>query len=180
MVRGRLPAPLSAMAFLLLPAFAYVLGDLHVLEESKKVTFCGSCHETMSPIVAAIQDDDETLAGRHFQIGAVSHADACYKCHSGYGIWGGVGAKTAGIMHMLNTVTGSYEFPLQPRRVFDIDSCRSCHAEAKPFRAVEIHRDPDMQAALLTGEMSCTGMCHPAAHPDWALNGASALRRTGG
>jgi hypothetical protein len=40
---------------------------------------------------------------------------------------------------------------------------------------VEAHQDPDMQQALLSGEMSCTGVCHPAAHPDWALEGAKAL-----
>ena len=47
LVRGRLPDALSSSVLLLLPLFAYVLGDLHLLEESKRVEFCGSCHETM-------------------------------------------------------------------------------------------------------------------------------------
>jgi len=174
MVRGRLPAALSTMALLLLPPFAYVLGDINLLEESKTVKFCGSCHETMSPIVTALHQDTETLAAIHFQRGRVSHADACYQCHSGYGIWGDVSAKTAGIMHMLHTVTGDFDYPLKPRATFDIDSCRGCHAAATNFRAVEAHQDPDMQQLLLSGEMSCTAVCHPAAHPDWALKGATA------
>lgn len=179
MVRGRLPSALSSMAFLLLPPFGYVLGDIHLLEESKTVTFCGSCHETMSPIVTALHEDTESLAAIHFQRGRVPHADACYRCHSGYGIWGDVGAKLAGVQHMLNTVTGDYDYPLKPRATFDIDACRDCHAGTTNFRAVEAHQDPDMQQALLAGEMSCTGVCHPAAHPDWALEGAKALAETG-
>lgn len=175
LVRGRLPPALSAMAFLLLPPFGYVLGDINLLEQSKKVTFCGSCHETMSPLLVALRQDEETLAAHHFRVGAVSHVDACYKCHSGYGIWGDVSAKMAGVEHMLHTITGGFDYPLEPRNEFDIDSCLSCHAEAVPFRAVDTHRDPDMQQALLAGEMSCTGVCHPPAHPDWALNGAAAL-----
>jgi len=90
-----------------------------------------------------------------------------------------MGAKFAGVQHMIHTVTGGYEYPLKPRATFDIESCRSCHATAKPFREVEAHQDADMQAMLLTGEMSCTGVCHPAAHPDWALNGAKALAKVG-
>lgn len=175
MVRGRLPAVLSSMAFLLLPPFAYVLGDIHLLEESKHVAFCGSCHETMSPLIAALKESPpETLAAIHYQRGRVSHVDACYQCHSGYGLWGDAHAKTAGVMHMLNTVLGNYDYPLEAR-AFSIDSCRNCHAAAENFRAVDAHQDPDMQQALLAGEMSCAGMCHPAAHPDWALNGAQAL-----
>jgi cytochrome c nitrite reductase small subunit len=175
MVRGRLPPAFSAMAFLLLPAFAYVLGDIHLLEESKKVTFCGSCHETMSPIVTELHEDTDTLAAIHFQRGRVSHVDACYQCHSGYGIWGGVHAKEAGILHMLHTVTGNYDYPLKPRAPFDINSCRGCHAGTTNFRAVEAHQDPDIQQSLLSGEMSCTGVCHPSAHPEAALNGATAF-----
>jgi len=54
---------------------------------------------------------------------------------------------------------------------FDIDSCLNCHARAATFRAVEAHQDPDTQQALFKREMSCTGVCHVAAHPDEALNG---------
>lgn len=177
MARGRLPSALSSMAFLLLPPFAYVLGDIHLLEESKTVTFCGSCHETMSPLVMALEHDTDTLAAIHFQRGRVSHVDACYQCHSGYGLWGDVSAKRAGILHMLHTVTGGYEYPLAPTKRFDINSCRGCHAGTVNFRAVDAHQDPDIQQSLLSGEMGCTGMCHPPPHPEWALEGAQALAR---
>lgn len=172
LIRGRMPAALSSSGLLLLPLFTYVLGDLLVLEESKKVAFCGSCHETMQPIVNAMRSDGDTLAASHYQRGAVPHDTACYSCHSGYGIWGDVSAKLAGVSHMVKTVTRNYTFPLEPAQAFDISSCLDCHAAAVPFRAVEVHGDPDIQQSLLSGEMGCSGVCHAAAHPPEALNGA--------
>ncbi len=174
LVRGRLPDALSYPVLLLLPLVAYLLGDLHVIEESKRVEFCGSCHETMSPLVEAMKTNDEYLAGIHFQRGAVPHETACYRCHGGYGLWGDARAKVAGFAHMLNTATGNYHFPIQKVGAFDIASCLDCHAQAAPFRASEVHRDPDLQQTLLAGEMGCVGLCHPAPHPEEALKGALA------
>jgi hypothetical protein len=48
LLRGSLPVALASPA-LLLPLFAYVLGDLFLLEESKREEFCGSCPETDGP-----------------------------------------------------------------------------------------------------------------------------------
>ena len=169
LVRGRLPTALLLPAFLL-PVGAFTLGYLFLLEESKSVTFCGSCHETMSPLVAALEYDDGLIASSHWRRGAVSHVTACYQCHSGYGIWGAVGAKRAGVMHMVRTITGDYQLPIQAKR-FDNASCLGCHAEAVPFREVEEHHDPDVQQELLSGASSCAGECHEAAHPEEALWG---------
>lgn len=174
LVRGRLPSALSMVSLFLLPVFTYLLGNLYLLEVSQKVSFCGSCHETMSPILDAIESDGSTLAAAHFQRGAVSREHACYQCHSGYGIWGGVHAKLAGVSHMWHTVTGNFEFPLQLHAPLNIDSCLNCHAQAVPFRSVEAHRDPGIQQMLLDRQMDCTGTCHPSAHPEAALHGAEA------
>jgi nitrate/TMAO reductase-like tetraheme cytochrome c subunit len=173
LVRGRLPAALGLTGAILVPVFAYVVGGFFVLEKSKSVRFCGSCHETMSPLVASLPEDNGSLASIHWQSGAVSHADACFQCHSGYGIWGTVDAKFAGVRHMILTVTGGYKYPLHARS-FDIASCLGCHAEAVPFRAQPAHQAPEVQQQLLAGELSCAGTCHPDAHPADALMGASA------
>ena len=174
LVRGRLPDALSVSALLLVPLFAYALGNLHLLEESKRVEFCGSCHETMSPLVEAMRSDGEYLSSIHYRRGAVPHDSACYRCHSGYGLWGDARAKFSGVMHMVRTVTGRYEFPLQKSGTFDIASCLDCHAQAAPFRAQEAHRDPDLQKSLLAGEIGCVGACHVDPHPPEALEGAAA------
>lgn len=173
LVRGRLSPPL-AMAGLILPAVAYALGALMVLEESKSVQFCGSCH-VMVPVTQHLKaPDDTSLAAIHYQRGLVPTAEACYTCHSGYGIWGTFDAKKAGVMHMLRALTKTYELPLKLNGTFDITSCLGCHAGAASFRAVEAHQAPNLQAALLDHSMSCTGACHPAAHPEEALKGGEA------
>jgi hypothetical protein len=171
LVRGRLSATLLLPA-LLLPVGAYGVGYLFTLEESKTVQFCGSCHETMSPLVQALAEDGESIASIHWQKGAVSHISACYQCHSGYGILGDVGAKMAGVQHMVRTVTGRYDLPISAHR-FDVRSCLGCHAQAVPFREVEEHQDPDIQQELLAGESGCTGDCHDVAHPESALWGVA-------
>lgn len=178
LVRGRLPSALSYSVLFLTPVFGYVLGNIHLIEESKNVKFCGSCHETMQPLVEAIQSDGTTLAASHYQRGAVSHKSACYQCHSGYGIWGGTQAKMAGVTHMLNTITGSYTHPLRLVGDFDIQSCLNCHAAARTFREVEAHQLPSIQEALLSSELRCTSTCHPPAHPPAALNGLAAWERS--
>lgn len=169
LVRGRLPAALAA-AGVLLPVGAYALGSFYMLEGSKQTSFCGSCH-VMTPLLASLDAEDGGLAGTHFARGLVPHDEACYTCHSGYGIWGGFDAKVAGVMHMVRTVTGRYELPLKVNAPFDIDSCLGCHAVTATFRDVEAHRNEELQKQLLAREMSCTGICHPPAHPAWALGG---------
>jgi len=179
LVRGRLLGPQRftgsyATAVLMIPAFAMVLGDLFLLEESKEVEFCGSCHTTMKPVVDAMRFDGDTLAAVHYRSGAVSHAKACYQCHSGYGLYGTVGAKLDGAKHMWRAATGDYSLPLSVHGPFDLDSCLNCHAAAEPFRAVDAHRDPELQQQLLDGELGCTGLCHAEAHPKYALQGEGA------
>jgi hypothetical protein len=171
LIRGGLPASYGVAA-VALPIAAYALGSLHLLEGSKDVAFCGSCH-VMTPILKSLQSNDGSLAATHYTRGLVSHEHACFTCHSGYGIWGGVDAKIAGVMHMVRTATGWYTLPLALNGPFDIDSCLGCHAFAPSFRAVEAHQDPDLQKQLLAREISCTGACHPAAHPESALNGGA-------
>jgi hypothetical protein len=125
----------------------------------------------MTPIVASLAKETDSLAATHYQRGRVSREQACFVCHSGYGIWGTLDAKVAGVRHMLKTAMRSYTFPIEHLGPFDIDACLNCHAQAAPFRAVDAHQDPDTQQALFKREMSCTGICHTAAHPDDALNG---------
>lgn len=174
LVRGRLPDALSYSGLLLLPLFGYALGNLNLLEESKRVEFCGSCHEPMAPLVEAMRADMPFLSSKHYRSGAVPHDSACYRCHGGYGLWGDAKAKFAGIRHMIHTVTGNYEYPLKKVGTFDISSCLDCHAQAAPFQSQKAHQDPNLQKMLLTGQIGCVGLCHPAPHPPQALEGPAA------
>jgi len=58
LVRGRLPVALAVPRVMLTPVFAYVIGSLFVFEKSKNVAFCSSCHQTMSPLVASLNQDN--------------------------------------------------------------------------------------------------------------------------
>jgi hypothetical protein len=176
---GRVTGSGFAAAAFLLPLFAYGFGAIDLTEEAKRVEFCGSCHATMPPLVESLSSEEESLAAIHYQRGAVSRVEACYTCHSGYGIWGTVAAKQSGLGHMWRTLTGNYAFPLEHKGPFDIDSCQNCHAGTKAFRDVEEHRDPELAQAMVDREIGCTGDCHPAAHPDSALNGTAQASTAG-
>jgi ferredoxin len=172
LIRGRVSRELGLAGLAVVPGFVLVLANLHVLDQSKSVRFCGSCHEPMAPIVASMIAANDSLASIHYQSGAAKSSDACYTCHSGYGLLGDFAAKRAGLTHMWHQLWGTYEYPLTLKRKFDIDSCLDCHRHAPKFRAVEAHSDKDLQAMLVSGEMTCTGTCHPSAHPAEALNGS--------
>jgi cytochrome c-type protein NapC len=177
LVRGQLPTALSGSALVLLPIFGYVLGNLHVLDESKSVEFCGSCHVTMPPLVESMRSGSENLAAVHYQRSAVSQKEACYVCHSGYGAAGDVSAKLAGMNHMLHTIMDSEHYPLRMRSRFDISSCLDCHSGSDEFRGVKGHKVLGTQMQLISGEMGCTGACHARAHSPAALNGTDSWER---
>ena len=174
LIRGQVAAELGLLGLVVAPAVAVLLSNLEVMNRSQEMKFCGSCHEPMAPVLASVVEPNDSLASVHYQSGAIKGETACYTCHSGYGILGDFAAKRAGLRHMWHELRGSYEYPLAMRRPFDIDACLDCHRHAPRFRAVALHTDPDTQKLLASREMSCTGACHPSAHPPEALNGSEA------
>lgn len=167
LVRGRLSDSLFAAGIVALPLVAYALANAVLLDRSKETQFCTSCH-TMEPVYRSTLADDGSLASFHVVNGATMRSKSCYTCHSGYGMQGDLGAKWAGVNHMIQTVLESYDYPIRMRGPYDIKSCLACHAESPGFRN-DVHASPEISSALLTGELSCTGACHPAAHPADAL-----------
>jgi hypothetical protein len=170
MIRGRVSESLLTMSLVTLPVLAFAVTGAVLVERSKETEFCVSCH-LMVPLRDTVTEQDPSLAGVHMTRGAVPTAQSCYTCHSGYGLQGDVQAKFAGLRHMAMELTGRYELPLTLHGDFDLKSCLGCHAEASGFRAQPAHVAPEIQTALLSGEMRCTGMCHPAGHPPEALTG---------
>ena len=173
LLRGRLGLKSAWSGIVILPLFAFTLEHSVFLQDAKHVEFCGSCHE-MKPIVASLAADDGSLAARHFALGALPSSEACYVCHSGYGVWGGLRAKAQGLGHMVRSATGTARFPLELYEPYDIRGCLDCHAHTTRFRAEGVHRMPGIQTTLLSREIGCTGSCHPAAHPIAALRGGRA------
>lgn len=172
LLRGRVSGEVGLFGLVGMPGVALLIANLVILDRSQEVVFCGSCHEPMAPLVASMKTPNESLASIHYQSGAIKGETACYTCHSGYGLAGDFAAKSAGLRHMWHELWGSYRYPLALNKPFDIDSCLDCHRHSPKFRAVPFHTDPDIQKALVSREMSCTGACHPSAHPAEALNGS--------
>ena len=174
LIRGYVSPELGLAGLVVVPGVALLLSNLETVSRSQEMSFCGSCHEPMAPVVASVIEANGSLASNHYQSGAIKGDTACYTCHAGYGILGGFQAKRAGIGHMWHELRGSYEYPLAMNRPFDIDACLDCHRHAPKFQAVSLHTDPDTQKLLASRELSCTGACHPSAHPPEALNGSGA------
>jgi hypothetical protein len=171
LVRGRLmPAAAATAGILFLPVAAYGLGALLLMEDLKQARFCGSCH-IMTPIVASLSAEGDSLAAVHYRRGLVSHEEACFVCHSGYGICGHRRRQDG--WHPTHAPHRGERLYVSDRAqgAFDINSCLNCHARSATFRAVEAHQDQDTQQALFKREMSCTGVCHSAGHPAEALMG---------
>ncbi len=173
LLRGRLSPLWGVIGVVMLPGLAFALGNLALMERSKSVDFCGSCHE-MAPVLEAVAGDGDSLAAIHYRAGFPSK-EACYVCHSGYGIWGAVGAKAAGVKHMWASLTGSIHYPLAIYEPFDYGSCLGCHAQSRDFRAAAVHDDPEIQSMLRSGELRCAGTCHAVAHPPEALQAPASV-----
>ena len=171
LVRGRLGETLFVTGVAFLPALAFALSDVVLMERSTQTEFCTSCH-LMQPVYESTVTENDSLASIHVTRGAVPTATSCYTCHSGYGMRGTMDAKLAGTRHMLHTVMGSYELPLKHHGTYNIDSCLSCHAESSRVGGGEAQAAHlAVEQPLLSGEMGCTGLCHPVAHPAEALTG---------
>jgi NapC/NirT cytochrome c family, N-terminal region len=176
LIRGHVGAEFGLLGLVVAPGVALLLANVEILNRSQEMEFCGSCHEPMAPLLASVLEPNGTLASNHYQSGAIKGETACYTCHSGYGILGDFAAKRAGLGHMWHEFRGSYDYPLAMNRPFDIDACLDCHRHAPKFRAVSLHTVPDTQKLLASRELSCTGACHPSAHPAEALNGLGTKR----
>jgi len=173
-MRGLLVGRLSVVAvgtgFAALPVVAFVLANAYLIEASMETRFCGSCH-VMEPIMREALAGGDQLAARHVALGAVPRREACYECHSNYGIWGTVQAKMSGVGHIVRNALNWYEFPLKINGTYPVTICLHCHAQSEKFRAQSVHTDPDTQKAFLDGSLGCTGACHPGPHSDAVLAG---------
>ena len=163
------PARLSSRAYhwllffclLVLPGIALTGTITSVMEETKTVKSCGSCH-VMQPFVNdMIKGESRTLAARHYQNRWIPQ-DQCYTCHSTYGLHGSFVAKSTAIRHWLLYVTGTWGDPIQHNGPYPNANCLACHANAQRFANGASHRA--LAADLATNRVSCL-QCHGPPHP---------------
>ncbi len=149
------------MGLLMLPIFAMLSAITTVMDETKTVASCASCH-VMDPFVHDMQDPNSaSLAARHFKNKWIGE-DQCYHCHTSYGIHGTLEGKRDGFRHWLLFVTSTFKEPMTFKGSYPNSNCISCHGGTPKFLAVESHRV--LQHKLTENETSCT-TCHGPVHP---------------
>ena len=152
------------VAFVVLSPLVYVLAFGLTIQGSKGVEFCNSCH-VMNQYVDDLENpDSERLAAKHYQYRWIADHQ-CYTCHSDYGLFGGAGAKLAGLRHYVKYYITGYERPIKIRGTYDNKRCLHCHGPVASYREIAEHKKNE--AAIASSEMSCLGgNCHVRPHPD--------------
>ena len=153
------------VAFFILPLLCGSWAATEHIERSKQTKFCLSCH-IMEPFGRSLYvDDGSYIPAAHFQNHRVPPDQACYTCHTDYGLYGGVRAKFRGLRHIYIQYFGT---PPSPEKIelytpYNNRECLHCHLGARSFESSEIHSA--MLASLKSNETSClTSGCHDVVH----------------
>jgi nitrate/TMAO reductase-like tetraheme cytochrome c subunit len=156
---------LAFVAFCVLPILCGSMAASTHIERSKQTKFCLSCH-IMEPYGKSLYVDDPAyIPAAHFQNHRVPPDEACYTCHTNYGLYGGVRAKIGGLRHIYIQYFGT---PPAPENIklytpYNNRECLHCHSGARSFETNPVHTA--MMDQLKSNEMSCiTSGCHDTIH----------------
>jgi|GEM_PF-423242 len=152
---------LMIVSMFALPMVIVLSTGTTVLETTKTVESCASCH-VMDPFVNDLYDDESTtLAARHKKNGWISEYQ-CYTCHTTYGAHGTFEGKRDGFRHWLLYVTRTWDEPISFSGSYPNQNCASCHGGTVKFTTVPSHIA--LADRMRADEVSCTS-CHGPAHP---------------
>ena len=152
---------LLLVSLIVLPGLIALSATSTVLETTKSVQSCASCH-VMDPFVDDLLDPESTtLAARHYQNKWISEYQ-CYTCHTTYGAHGTFEGKRDGFRHWLLFVTRTWEEPISYAGSYPNINCTDCHAGSPSFDNVLSHQA--LATELATDQVSCTS-CHGPSHP---------------
>lgn len=152
---------LLLIGLLVLPSVALMGTTTVLFDESKTVESCATCH-VMHPFVNDLRNPaSDTLSARHYRNKWIPD-QACYSCHTTYGVHGTLAAKRDGFRHWLVYVTGTWEEPIRYKGTYPNSNCLFCHADTPKFDAIEMHEALD---AELAGDQVACIACHGPPHP---------------
>jgi cytochrome c-type protein NapC len=155
---------LAFFPLFLLPIGAAFLGGYYHLENSKRTTFCLSCHTMTDHGKSLLIDDPNYLAAQHFQNQRVPRDEPCYTCHSDYTMYGDVTAKLRGLRHVYVYYLGKPPAKLHLYQPYNNRECLHCHEGARSFEEAATHNaDPEILPALKSNRVSCLS-CHDTVH----------------
>jgi len=145
----------------LLPLTATWSTTTTVMEGTKLVQACASCH-VMHPFVNDMKNPSSpTLAARHYRNNWIAK-DQCYACHVTYGVTGTLAGKRDGFRHWLHYVTNTYPDPIQYVGSYANSNCLSCHQGTGKWERVKSHQA--LLGELSTDRIACI-TCHGPPHP---------------
>lgn len=152
---------LMIVSMFALPVVVVLSTGTTVLETTKTVQSCATCH-VMDPFVNDLFDEESsTLAARHYKNRWISEYQ-CYTCHTTYGAHGTFEGKRDGFRHWLLYVTNTWEDPISFAGSYPNQNCTACHGGTRKFNEVPSHIA--LSERMRAGEVSCTS-CHGPAHP---------------
>jgi len=152
---------LLIICLFVLPLLVGMSASVTLLETTKTVESCASCH-VMDPFVNDLFHQESTsLAARHYKNGWIAETQ-CYTCHTTYGAHGTFEGKRDGFRHWLLFVTQTWEDPITYAGSYPNINCTACHGGTTAFREVPSHQG--LSHKLQTDQVSCTS-CHGPAHP---------------
>ncbi len=158
--RGTYHAILLFLLFVL-PTTATLTSTATVMEETKKIEACGSCH-VMHPFVNDMKNPaSPTLAARHYKNNWISR-EQCYSCHVTYGINGTLEGKRDGFRHWLLYITNTYNNPIKYTGSYPNSNCMYCHEETTKWKRVKSHQA--LVEEFSADRIACI-RCHGPPHP---------------
>lgn len=163
--RARLPHGtyhrLLLVGVFLLPLAATWSTTATVMEGTKSVQACRSCH-VMHPFVNDMTSaSSPTLAARHYRNNWIAK-DQCYACHVTYGATGTLAGKRDGFRHWWHYVTNTYPDPIQHVGSYANANCLSCHQGTGKWERVKSHQT--LVGELWADRIACV-TCHGPPHP---------------
>lgn len=152
---------LLLLGLFVLPITATLSTTATVMEGTKRVEACASCH-VMDPFVNDLKNPaSPTLAARHYKNKWIAK-DQCYGCHISYGATGTIEGKRDGFRHWLYYVTGTYSDPIKFVGSYSNSNCLYCHEETRIWERVNSHNA--LRADLEQDFIACI-RCHGPPHP---------------
>ena len=159
---------LVVVALFVAPALAAYAGVSGHVDRAKSTSYCLSCHVMAEHGASLREGSPRLLAAAHYQNNLVPREQACYSCHTGYGLTGNHRAQARGVKHVLRTYFGSVPDTLKMARRYRNGECLRCHAGARSFEEAPAHHTGRFSLAdIKAGKASCTRSgCHDLVHKD--------------
>jgi cytochrome c-type protein NapC len=154
---------LAFVGFLILPVLCMFWGASEHIDRSKQTQFCLSCH-VMEPYgKSLLVDDPAYIPAAHFQNHRIPVDEACYTCHTDYGMYGGFRAKMDGLQHIYVQYLGTIPNPVKLHKPYNNRECLHCHLGARSFESNPIH--VAILDSIKSHQTSCvTSGCHDTVH----------------